>query len=229
MNLVEHTLTSWDRTLFVAINHNIRSPLLDLVMPRISDLGLGHVQALALILLAVYRGRSEKLGAMFRSQRRWLIPMLLAFAMSGIGAIIIKQSVQRDRPNWFYTEDPGGRALNVHVNIVASRPPVNFHGFLSGHAATSAALATTATVLLWRKRRTPWIIAAWALTAGICFARIYLADHWPLDVAAGVLFGAVCGLAALRLCRRVLIEPREAPSTEVGAAPQVTECVAGTV
>jgi membrane-associated phospholipid phosphatase len=217
----EQMLTSWDRTLFIAINHHLRSPLLDFLMPRISDLGLGHIQVLALLIVAVVRGRAvfarqgsslwPRIKATFGSQRRWLTPMLVAFALSGIGATIIKHYVERDRPYWFYTNDSVGRALNVKINTVASRPPMHTRGFLSGHTATSVALAATATVLLWRRRRRAPIVGIWSLAAIISLSRIYLADHWPIDVGAGAILGVICALAALRLCGQGVRMPARTP------------------
>lgn len=212
MGLPPSVITSCDRAIFVAINHHLRSPLLDVAMPRISDLGLGHVQALALVIVAAVRGREQlsettegiwsRVKAAFRSQRRWLAPLVLALVISGIGANVIKQTVHRDRPTWFYASDPVGRTLNVTVLKVATREPLMYHGFLSGHAATTAAIATAATVVLWRRRRTFLISGLWILTMAIGFSRIYLADHWPLDVVAGFALGALSGIAAARICAR---------------------------
>ena len=40
MHSLEHGITAWDRAAFLAINHGLKCPLLDFLMPRISDLGL---------------------------------------------------------------------------------------------------------------------------------------------------------------------------------------------
>lgn len=235
----EHFLTTWDRSVFIAINHHMKSPALDFVMPRISDLGLGHVQVLALLLFALYRGRVafaksgcsvwQRLKEAFGSQRRWLVPMLVAFALSGVGATAFKRTVQRDRPYWFYTNSAEGRALKVKIYTVADRPPMRVRGFLSGHTATSVALAATATVLLWRRRKRGLIAAVWITAAVISFSRIYLADHWPIDVAAGALMGLICTFVALGLCRGLLHSSVDEPASESGQSPQISQCATGSV
>jgi membrane-associated phospholipid phosphatase len=232
-----HFLTAWDRTTFVAINHNLRSPVLDFLMPRVSDLGLGHVQFLALLLVVGVRGRSAftsaagsmgaKVRAMFRSQKRWFLPMLLAFAISGLGATVIKQTVQRDRPHWFYTTNIIGRDLNVEVRTVPERPPMRVRGFLSGHTSTSVALVATATVLFWGRRRVAALVCLWALVAVISFSRIYLADHWPLDVIAGAGLGLLSSFAALRLSPRRTGNLVGDDAVKENVAPHVSPCVAG--
>jgi membrane-associated phospholipid phosphatase len=52
-------------------------------------------------------------------------------------------------------------------------------------------------------RRLGWVtVAAAALMA---FSRVYIAAHYPLDVAVGLLLGAAVSLAGYFLVRRVLL------------------------
>jgi membrane-associated phospholipid phosphatase len=65
--------------------------------------------------------------------------------------------------------------------------------FPSGHASITAALAQ---VLSRRHRRLGplvWVLAAW-----IAASRVFLGVHFPSDVLAGVLLGALIGTWALR-------------------------------
>src|SRR5437867_3208087 len=47
-------LIKCDRSTFIALNHGMKSHSLDLVMPALTDIGLGYIQAIAVLLTAVY-------------------------------------------------------------------------------------------------------------------------------------------------------------------------------
>jgi undecaprenyl-diphosphatase len=213
MNSLEHAITSWDRSTFLAINHGMKCGLLDFLMPRVSDWGLGHVQVLFILSVAIWRGmlahqvhlRSfvRDIGRAIYLRRVWVGPMLVAFLISGIASTVVKHYTERDRPAWFYSkEHDAGRARGVEVYGVAGRKPMKVAGFLSGHTATTVAIATAFT-LVFRRRKSMrgWIAAAWIMTVLISFSRIYIADHWPIDVVCGALLGLLCGVAALLACR----------------------------
>jgi len=70
--------------------------------------------------------------------------------------------------------------------------------FPSGHAATSAAGAVVLAYLLGR-----WGLWLGILAAAVCYSRVYIGVHYPLDVLAGALVGALVGLAAVALVRRL--------------------------
>ncbi len=205
-------LTAWDRHVFAGINHGLKNPFLDAVMPGISDLGLGHVQALFILACALIaaacageiRGRTapRDIQKAFARRKSWVVPLLLALAISGIGATLFKHSIDRDRPSWFYYhEHQAGRNLDVRVETVGRRP-LRVHGFLSGHAATSVALAAAGTMLFWGRKRLHAVVAAgWLLAAIISLSRIYIADHWPLDVVCGAVLGILSGIGAVLLYR----------------------------
>jgi undecaprenyl-diphosphatase len=66
----------------------------------------------------------------------------------------------------------------------------------SGHAATSFAGAVILSYL--RPRSAPYLFL---LAAAIAFSRVYVGVHYPSDVVAGAVLGAVVGLAGLGLLR----------------------------
>lgn len=213
-------ITHWDRALFQSINNGFASPALDLIMPRITDLGLGHVQALLLILAAVIAGRrgaTRQRQALARGiwdrvllQKAWLVPSLLAIVLAGAGVQALKR-IPRQRPSWFYThEHVAGRSLDVHVHTINGRRPLRVNGFPSGHTATTAAIAMALGLTLPAarlRRRAAVAIAAMTLLIGL--SRVYMADHWPLDVLGGMGVGVLSGWLAVQLTSRWFAIGRE--------------------
>lgn len=72
------------------------------------------------------------------------------------------------------------------------------YGTVSGHAATMTAMAVLAITAVGRRWFTWLMVVAVAL---ICYSRIYLAYHFPVDIALGVVTGLVSGAAMLLLYR----------------------------
>ncbi len=71
-------------------------------------------------------------------------------------------------------------------------------GTVSGHAATMTAMAVLAIPAVSRR----WF--AWLMTTVvvlICYSRIYLAYHFPVDIALGMVTGLLSGGAVLLLFR----------------------------
>ena len=71
-------------------------------------------------------------------------------------------------------------------------------GTVSGHAATMAAIATLAIPTV-KRRWFSWSMIAVVLL--ICYSRIYLAYHFPVDIALGIITGLLSGAAVLLLFR----------------------------
>ena len=80
-----------------------------------------------------------------------------------------------------------GRPGSVDANLRDGN--VSGIGFISGHAAVAAALATAAAPYLSRRGRR----AAWALAWAVALARVYVGAHLPLDVVGGVAVGWAIG------------------------------------
>lgn len=74
------------------------------------------------------------------------------------------------------------------------------YGTVSGHAATMSAMAVLAIPAIG-KGWFAWLMVA--VVAVVCYSRIYLGYHFPIDIALGILTGLISGgvmLALLRLC-----------------------------
>ena len=83
--------------------------------------------------------------------------------------------------------------------------------FPSGHAMTSAVLATVLVAVVVRtwprsdRRRTVATAALATYTVAIGLSRVYLAAHWLTDVVAGWIFGMAWALAWVWLITRIPI------------------------
>lgn len=72
------------------------------------------------------------------------------------------------------------------------------HGYFSGHASNSMAVAIFTSLMLRSKYKyLPYILVVWAMAMG--YSRIYVGVHYPLDVLSGMLFGAISGFLFYKL------------------------------
>jgi undecaprenyl-diphosphatase len=75
------------------------------------------------------------------------------------------------------------------------------YGTVSGHAATIAAMATIAIPTIARRWFT-WMMIAVVLL--ICYSRIYLAYHFPVDIVLGLITGVLSGGVMTLVCRALM-------------------------
>ncbi|WP_435207719.1 phosphatase PAP2 family protein [Micromonospora sp. bgisy143] len=115
------------------------------------------------------------------------LPTLLAYASSEW----IKTMVDEDRPCRTI-----GRAI-----IAGACPPPGDYSFPSNHATLAGALAVT-TLLLSRRLG----LVALPLAVLAAFSRVFVGVHYPHDVAAGLLLGALVALVATPLLARPTAE-----------------------
>lgn len=112
--------------------------------------------------------------------RSWRPPVSVLLAGYGAwqAAELIKHAVGRGRPA-------------VLIDTVRLRETAEGMGFVSGHAAVAAAIATA----LWPHLDQRGRVVAGALAATVGVARMHAGVHLPLDVAGGGALGIIIGLA----------------------------------
>lgn len=85
----------------------------------------------------------------------------------------------------------------VHVPLAAVG---SSYGTVSSHAATICLLAVEAASAIRRRWFTLLMVAC---TAVICYARIYLAKHFPIDLLLGAVLGIVIGWITVTIFQRI--------------------------
>ena len=73
------------------------------------------------------------------------------------------------------------------------------YGTVSAHAATIVALAWFSALAI-RKNWYNWVIGI--SVPLICYSRIYLAKHFPMDILLGAIVGTICGLSMFFLWKK---------------------------
>lgn len=118
--------------------------------------------------------------ALLARRPRLATSIVLAGALAYGLAKVVKKIVTRGRPD----------ALVADVEIRGAA--AHGLGFVSGHAAVTAALATVAFPYLPARWR--WVVVG--LAAFVAVARVYVAAHLPLDVVGGAGLGLLVGSGA---------------------------------
>ncbi len=88
----------------------------------------------------------------------------------------------------------GDWTVHVPVEAVSGR-----YGTVSAHAATIVALAVLSASVI-RRRWFTWLMVLCTLV--ICYSRIYLGKHFPMDLVWGTLVGVILGWAAFWAYRK---------------------------
>jgi undecaprenyl-diphosphatase len=150
------------------------------------------LKQIALVFNALGRGWSwvtiAGIGLLLVAGRRWLGLVAFALTEAVTPALVALMKALVDRPR------PPGQLIYPHGS-----------SFPSGHAAYASA-TTIALVLLFTnpgRTRSPWIVAAVVLSAGMAWSRTYLQVHWLSDVIAGALLGLAVTLTSFATVQRI--------------------------
>ena len=202
----------FDHALFLALNFD-GGPAVDRLMLAVSGTAM-WLPLYALILWLVWRRNGWHATLLF------LLLMLTALVLADMVSGIFKHNgllgglLPDFEPRWRpmftpslegldiapdslrtlrATAAPGDWQVHVPVEAVSGS-----YGTVSAHAATIAALAVLSASAIRRR----WFTALMLFcTVLICYSRIYLGKHFPMDLVWGSLVGAVLGWGACRLYR----------------------------
>ncbi|HEV2875762.1 MAG TPA: phosphatase PAP2 family protein [Nitrososphaeraceae archaeon] len=176
-------LIAEDTKVFLQVN-KYHFALMDQFMILVTQFGRELVWPITIVVLFIFGGDTGKRAA--------IIMALVMITLIPIG-ILSKEIVARPRPF----------IPNTEVILAADSQ----YAYPSGHSMIVAAGATVALAELYRNSsaRMKAVAVALALEASVvCFSRIYVGAHYPLDVLGGILLGA--GMSLLFLSQATRIE-----------------------
>jgi membrane-associated phospholipid phosphatase len=203
-------LWRWDLETFRALHALSGNGLVSTVARTLSDSGLGHVQLLAVPILAAWRRWPRWVGASLvlawasacwayerdgsalaacalclalfaRSESRALWWGALCGVAAGALRIAVEPLFDRVRPSNLPFADP-------------LEPVFGASSFPSGHATTTGALVA-GVLLAGRQGRGGWLLATWGVA--VAASRVVIGVHFVSDVLGGLGFGvAVAALAS---------------------------------
>jgi undecaprenyl-diphosphatase len=162
----QYTISRPEADVFAAINRYTVLPLV-VVWPIMQ---LGNIVAMPV---------GAAVAAVFR---RWRLALAIVAGGTAVYfmAKVVKGLVVRGRPSTLLSD------------VVIRGAAATGRGYVSGHAALVAVLATVA----WPYLRGPWRWLAVGLAVFVCLARVYVGAHLPLDVVGGAALGVAIGAIA---------------------------------
>jgi undecaprenyl-diphosphatase len=126
--------------------------------------------------------------AWWRGSKKWVrvfLAMLIACALAGVAARVVKIAAGRARPS-------------VKTEVVWNGPRLSekYHAFPSGHTAASTAFFAVLVIASWRIGFPCLLIPLL-----IALSRMYVAAHYLSDVVFAAILGAVCALIVARIMK----------------------------
>jgi len=160
-------ITNFDVSLFTLINIHGRNAPMDVIFPVLSNFGYFKIPTIVICLLVLYKGTP-------RFRKNVLIVVLSVLFSDFLASKALKPLFERIRPC---------HAL-AYAHILG-RCSGSF-SFPSSHAVNISAFAFAMSSFYPR-----WKIVLWALAVSVCYSRVYLGMHYPLDCFAGALLGVL--------------------------------------
>ena len=168
MNIIQNI----DNCILQFIQINMRSSMMDKVMPLITSLGNGLTIWMLIGVILIINKKYRRHGIMI------IISLILCVI---VGNLSLKPLVARVRP---FNATP-------LLDVLLIKPPTDF-SFPSGHAMCSFA---SGVVMFYMNKKIGTF--ALILSSFIGFSRLYLYVHYPSDVFCGMVIGILLGVSSI--------------------------------
>ncbi|QNR82735.1 phosphatase PAP2 family protein [Pedobacter riviphilus] len=149
---------------------------LDIFFKYVTNLGDGLISILAAAILLAFRKKKKA------------ITVALAYIYSGLLIQIAKRIFHMPRPKYFFEQ-----TLFQYTHFVDGVKMHDQNSFPSGHTASAFALATVLVLVFRKKKISPYCLF-FAFLIG--YSRIYLAQHFLIDVFFGAITGIICAVVS---------------------------------
>ena len=185
-------LYTFDHALFLALNFD-GGPVMDRLMTLVSGTAM-WLPLYALILWLVWRREGWRRTLLFAAA------IVLAIVLADMAAGIFKHSGPLKGlwadfpPRWRPMFTPSLEGLEI-------APDTLMRWRFEGHATPAATVVALLVLSAAEIRRRWFTFLMVAATLLICYSRIYLAKHFPVDLLLGAAVGALTGWAMLRAYR----------------------------
>lgn len=175
-----------DHQLFGLINGTLHHPVLDVVMPFITDFGHFKIPIVAAVAIILWVGPPE---------RRWrLLQLVLLVLMADMTGGFLKEWLDVARPSPAELGEGGVRLVGHRLGKSAAFP--------SNHAVNMFAACG---FLWWHLRHHRWSPLLFVPAVVIAWSRVYVGVHWPSDVVGGAIVGLGVLAGFLAMDRRLPI------------------------
>jgi undecaprenyl-diphosphatase len=177
---------SFDQSVVLFFSENVGNPTLDLIMQYVTESGEAvWMLAFAILILII------------RKTRRIGVTLMILIVISLLFTGYIKCGVDRDRPDFEYGGAPFPVPISQDTFALFCEGGYNA-SFPSGHAARSMIFAIIfGYVLSERFPRGAYLVFIYP--AMISLSRIYVLQHYPMDVIGGIVIGIMlAGVMAKR-------------------------------
>ena len=190
------TPADWDLALFRAIHHGMHQRWLDPIMVWLTEPGPWKIPLLCLIgALFVIKGRRGLIGV--------LVLALTITAADQLSSHVLKPVFRRARPS---------ETLRDTLPLFGVR---HSYSFPSSHATNFFAAAPVISAVFPQST-----VVAYMVAAAVSFSRIYVGDHYPLDVIVGAALGLGLGFLGRKAYRRLVRTLLQRKGVVVGGVPE---------